>query len=159
MWMADTKPKMTILYTEIFSSTDPGLAPQLMPKWRKQYLCERASGRGQNWIVQMKEVNCVAPPWRTPSLKSLCLYKINKNHLLGERESESCDISFRVWIKEQLWDNCKEAELTLTHNIIKPSSLCPELLNLEGSLWYSPGTIADHSSTQQGYSNANRCFL
>ena len=75
IWMADTKPKMTILYTEIFSSTDPGLAPQLMPKWRKQYLCERASGRGQNWIVQMKEVNCVAPPWRTPSLKSLCLTK------------------------------------------------------------------------------------
>ena len=149
---------MTTLYTENFSSTDLGLSPQLMPKWGKQYLCERASGRGQNWIVQMKEVNCVAPPWRTPSLKSLCLTKSTRI-IYWKKEKVKVVISFRVWIKEQLWDNCKEAELTLTHNIIKPSSLCPGLLNLEGSLWYSPGTIADHSSTQQGYSNANRCFL
>ena len=44
-------------------------------RWRKQYLCERAFGWGQNWIVQMKEVNCVAPPWGTASLRSPCLGK------------------------------------------------------------------------------------
>ena len=44
-------------------------------RWRKQYLCERAFGWGQNWIVQMKEVNCVAPPWGTASLRSSCLGK------------------------------------------------------------------------------------
>ena len=149
---------MTTLFTENFSSPEPGLALQLMPKWGKQYLCERASGRGQNWIVQMKEVNCVAPPWRTPSLKSLCLTKSTRI-IYWKKEKVKVVTSFRVWIKEQLWDNCEETELTLTHNINKPSSLCPELLNLEGSLWYSPCTIADHSSTQQCYSNANRCFL
>ena len=44
-------------------------------RWRKQYLCERAFGWGQNWIVQMKEVNCIAPPWGTASLRSSCLGK------------------------------------------------------------------------------------
>ena len=51
------------------------LVPGSPPPWRKQYLCERAFGRGQNWIVQMKEVNCVAPPWGTASLRSACLGK------------------------------------------------------------------------------------
>ena len=44
-------------------------------RWGKQYLCERAFGWGRNWIVQMKEVNCVAPPWGTASLRSSCLGK------------------------------------------------------------------------------------